>query len=65
MGGHAIAVVDAGGRVVTVDRMDGAPFGVVDVAIDVTGSAVVFGPRQTPGALHEATHPTGDWHRSR
>jgi uncharacterized protein GlcG (DUF336 family) len=39
----ALAVVDAGGNLVTADRMDGAPVLCVDIAIDKAWTAVSFG----------------------
>lgn len=38
-----VAVVDAGGTLVTMDRMDGAPLLSVDLAVDKAWTAVAFG----------------------
>ncbi|HZQ28533.1 MAG TPA: heme-binding protein [Acidimicrobiales bacterium] len=39
----SIGVVDAGGNLVTADRMDGAPLLSVDIAVDKAWTAVSFG----------------------
>lgn len=48
----AAAVVDAGGNVIAVARMDGAQLGSVSLAIDKAYTAIAFG------------HPTSRWSRS-
>ena len=53
----AIAVVDGGGNLLSVDRMDGAPFGVTAIAIDKAHTAVAFGA--PTDIWEESTKPGG------